>query len=169
MATQFRTFPLVAMEKQLGRNRATHGAAAVLGMVLAALPFVMVAQAGRVLLGAVGREDADKYIDERMSPEALTRASLNYIGVLGLIPDVVNALTTVLPDEVDQALGGAGGGRHGQRGLSSVVSIAGWGDKVVRAATNEGANKVSPLLSVTPLNNTTLLAPLTNLLRDSAQ
>lgn len=169
MATQFRTFPLVAMEKQLGRNRATHGAAAVLGMVLAALPFVMVIQAGRVLLGAVGREDADKYIDERMSPEALTRASLNYIGVLGLIPDVVNALTTVLPDEVDQALGGAGGGRQGQKGLSSVVPIAGWGDKVVRAATNEGAKKVSPLLSVTPLNNTPLLAPLTNLLRDSAQ
>lgn len=169
MATQFRTFPLVAMEKQLGRNRATHGAAAVLGMVLAALPFVMVIQAGRVLLGAVGREDADKYIDERMSPEALTRASLNYIGVLGLIPDVVNALTTVLPDEVDQALGGAAGGRQGQKGLSSVVPIAGWGDKVIRAATNEGAKKVSPLLSVTPLNNTPLLAPLTNLLRDSAQ
>ncbi len=169
MATQFRTFPLIAMEKQLGRNRATHGAAAVLGMVLAALPFVMVIQASRVLLGAVGREDADKYIDERMSPEALTRASLNYIGVLGLIPDVVNALTTVLPDEVDQALGGAAGGRQGQKGLSSVVPIAGWGDKVVRAATNEGAKKVSPLLSVTPLNNTPLLAPLTNLLRDSAQ
>ena len=169
MATQFRTFPLVAMEKQLGRNRATHGAAAVLGMVLAALPFVMTIQAGRVLLGSVGREDSDKYIDERMSPEALTRASLNYIGILGLIPDVVNGLTTMLPDEVDQALGGAAGGRHGQKGLSAVVPIVGWGDKVVRAATNEGAKKVSPLLSVTPLNNTPLLAPLTNLLRDSAQ
>jgi hypothetical protein len=169
MATQFRTFPLVAMEKQLGRNRATYGAAAVLGMVLAALPFVMVIQAGRVLLGAVGREDSDKYIDERMSPEALTRASLNYLGILGLIPDVVNGLTTMLPDEVDQALGGAAGGRHGQKGLSAVVPIVGWGDKVVRAATNEGAKKVSPLLSVTPLNNTPLLAPLTNLLRDSAQ
>ena len=169
MATQFRTFPLVAMEKQLGRNRATHGAAAVLGMVLAALPFVMVIQAGRVLLGSIGREDSDKYIDERMSPEALTRASLNYIGVLGLIPDVVNGLTTMLPDEVDQALGGAAGGRQGQKGLSAVVPIVGWGDKVVRAATNEGAKKVSPLLSVTPLNNTPLLAPLTNLLRDSAQ
>lgn len=169
MATQFRTFPLLAMEKQLGRNRATYGAASVLGMVLAALPFVMVIQAGRVLLGAVGREDSDKYIDERMSPEALTRASLNYIGILGLIPDVVNGLTTMLPDEVDQALGGAAGGRHGQKGLSAVVPIVGWGDKVVRAATNEGAKKVSPLLSVTPLNNTPLLAPLTNLLRDSAQ
>lgn len=169
MATQFRTFPLVAMEKQLGRNRATYGAASVLGMVLAALPFVMVIQAGRVLLGAVGREDSDKYIDERMSPEALTRASLNYIGALGLIPDVVNGLTTMLPDEVDQALGGAAGGRQGQKGLSAVVPIVGWGDKVVRAATNEGAKKVSPLLSVTPLNNTPLLAPLTNLLRDSAQ
>lgn len=169
MATQFRTFPLVAMEKQLGRNRATHGAAAVLGMVLAALPFVMVIQAGRVLLGSIGREDSDKYIDERMSPEALTRASLNYIGVLGLIPDVVNGLTTMLPDEVDQALGGAAGGRQGQKGLSAAVPIVGWGDKVVRAATNEGAKKVSPLLSVTPMNNTPLLAPLTNLLRDSAQ
>lgn len=169
MATQFRTFPLVAMEKQLGRNRATHGAAAVLGMVLAALPFVMAIQAARVLLGAIGREDSDKYIDERMSPEALTRASLNYIGVLGLIPDVVNGLTTMLPDEVDQALGGAAGGRQGQKGLSAVVPIVGWGDKVVRAATNEGSKKVSPLLSVTPLNNTPLLAPLTNLLRDSAQ
>lgn len=169
MATQFRTFPLVAMEKQLGRNRATHGAAAVLGMALAALPFVMAIQAGRVLLGSIGREDSDKYIDERMSPEALTRASLNYIGVLGLIPDVVNGLTTMLPDEVDQALGGAAGGRQGQKGLSAVVPIVGWGDKVVRAATNDGAKKVSPLLSVTPLNNTPLLAPLTNLLRDSAQ
>ena len=169
MATQFRTFPLVAMEKQLGRQRATHGAAVVLGMVLAAFPFVMAIQAGRVLLGAVGRGDADKYIDERMSPEALARASLNYLGILGLIPDLVNALTTILPDEVDQALGGAAGGRHGQKGLSSVVPIAGWGDKVVQAATNEGAKKVSPLLSVTPLNNTPLLAPLTNLLRDSAQ
>jgi len=49
-------------------------------MVIAALPFVMAIQAGRVLLGAVGREDSDKYIDERMSPEALARASLNYLG-----------------------------------------------------------------------------------------
>ena len=88
---------------------------------------------------------------------------------MGLIPDVVNGLTTMLPAEVDQALGGAAGGRQGQKGLGAVVPIAGWGDKVVRAATNEGAKKVSPLLSVTPLNNTPLLAPLTNLLRDSVR
>ena len=169
MATQFRTFPLVAMEKQLGRQRATHGAAAVLGMVLAAFPFVATIQAARVLAGAVGRDDADDYIEKRLSPAALARASLNYLGVLGLIPDVVNGLTTMLPSEVDQALGGEAGGRHGQKGLASVVPIAGWGDKVVKAATNEGAKKVSPLLSVTPLNNTPLLAPLTNLLRDAAK
>ncbi len=169
LATQFRTFPLVAMEKQLGRQRATHGAAVVLGMVLAALPFVAAVQASRVILGAVGRDDADEYIDQRLSPEALTRASLNYIGVLGLIPDMVNGLTTLLPDDVDQALGGAAGGRQGQKGLGSVLPIAGWGDKAVKAATNEGAAKVSPLLSVTPLNNTPLLAPLTNLLRGMAQ
>ena len=117
----------------------------------------------------MGRDDADDYIEKRLSPEALARASLNYLGVLGLIPDVVNGLTTMLPAEVDQALGGEAGGRHGQKGLASVVPIAGWGDKVVRAATNEGAKKVSPLLSVTPLNNTPLLAPLTNLLRDAAK
>ena len=169
IATQFRTFPLVAMEKQLGRQRATHGAATVLGMVLAAFPFVATIQAARVLAGSIGRDDADAYIEKRLSPEALARASLNYLGVLGLIPDVVNGLTTMLPAEVDQALGGEAGGRHGQKGLASVVPIAGWGDKVVKAATNEGAKKVSPLLSVTPLNNTPLLAPLTNLLRDAAK
>lgn len=167
MMTQFRTFPLVAMEKQLGRSRATFGAMGVLGMVVAAMPAVAVIQAARVLLGATGRADADEYIEKRLSPDALARASLNYIGVLGLIPDVVNGLTAITG--TDEALGGIGGGRQGQTGIANVVPIAGWGDKIVKGVTNDGAKRVSPLLQVTPLNNTPLLAPLTNLLRDAAK
>lgn len=92
---QFRMFGLTSVEKQWARHKNVHGAMAAFGMILGTMPFAMGIHAARTAVSAAGREDFDEYIDERLAPSALARASLNYMGIVGLAGDFADALSGV--------------------------------------------------------------------------
>lgn len=166
MLSQFRSFPITAVEKQWGRNRATHGVAAVLGMVVAAAPFAVGIQLARVALASVGRPDQDEYIEKMTSPLALGRAAMNYVGILGLAPDVLDGLSAIMPDTVTEALGDSN--RTGGRAtIGGIVPIAGYADSVLRAATNP--DNPHNWARALPLSNVFWLTPAVNALREEVE
>lgn len=99
MLTQFRTFPIVSMEKQWGRQRNSRGVVSagmiVLGSMAMATPIYM----ARVYAASVGRPDQEAYIEERLQPQHIARATMNYVAGAGLSGDFIDALTAPLPAE----------------------------------------------------------------------
>jgi GNAT superfamily N-acetyltransferase len=90
---QFRTFSLVAHQKQLGRNMAVHGTSKALAYILGAASIAVPVHLARVALRAslLPESEREKMIEEQTNPLALSRATMNYVGGLGILPDVLDA------------------------------------------------------------------------------
>jgi hypothetical protein len=95
LLTQFRTFSLIAIDKQWNRQAGNYGTAAALGILLGtmtlAIPIIMV----RAGINSIGRPDQDEYLEKRLSPLNLARESLNYVALSGLSGDLLDALSAV--------------------------------------------------------------------------
>lgn len=89
---QFRTFSLVAHQKQLGRQFAVHGNAKAFGFLIGAMSIAMPIHLSRVLLrvSLLPEAEREEYLKENTGPLALARASMNYVGALGIMPDVLD-------------------------------------------------------------------------------
>jgi hypothetical protein len=105
LLTQFRGFGLTSMEKQWGRQRNQHGSYAAFGMAIGAMSMAWPIYAARVYASSIGRPDQQGYIDERMTPQNVARATLNYIAMSGMAGDFIDLLTAVSPDAVKEATG----------------------------------------------------------------
>ena len=161
--TQFRSFPITAMEKQWGRLRGMHGAPAALGIIMAAAPLAFALYAARTAINAVGRHDSDEYIEKQFQPLAVGRGLMNYIGALGLAPDVLDAFTAVaVPDDIKKEWGLQN--RAGQSPtVGGIVPLVGYGDTWLKAANN--LDNPHALLRALPFSNAPYIVPLLNLLR----
>lgn len=141
---QFRTFGLVSMEKQWARQKANHGVVGVLGMLVGAMAAAAPLYYARVAWQSIGRPDQEEFLNERLSPLALARATLNYVPMAGLAPDVIDGLSTIggglyesVSGEKLPAWAKASGGRAGQAQpfIGGVVApAAGYVDDVWKAA-----------------------------------
>jgi hypothetical protein len=97
---QFRSFTAVALEKQWARTRYvvgedTHVAAAygyIAGIVAAQAALGAVLHTARVGLTSLGQseEDRQKYLDRRLSPWELARASMNYSSLSGATGEILD-------------------------------------------------------------------------------
>lgn len=161
--TQFRSFPITAMEKQWGRMRGMHGAPAALGIIMAAAPMAFALYAVRTAINAVGRPDSDEYIEKQFQPLAVGRGLMNYIGALGLAPDMMDAFTAVaVPDDIKKEWGLQN--RAGQSPtVGGIVPIVGYGDTWLKAANN--LDNPHALVRALPFSNAPWTVPLINLLR----
>lgn len=161
VVTQFRTFPITAMEKQWGRQRGIHGAAGAIGLVIAVAPFAVPIYLAKVALHSVGRADQDAYIEKMTSPIAVTRGVMNYVGMLGLAPDFLDMMTALpgVGDAITEAGGGAANTRAGTTG--SIVPLAGYTDKVLKAIQEPSAQSIAKSL---PYSNVPYLVPFINAL-----
>lgn len=161
--TQFRSFPITAMEKQWGRLRGMHGAPAALGIIMAAAPLGFAMYAARTAVNAVGRPDSDEYIERQFQPLAVGRGLMNYIGALGLAPDMMDALTAVaVPDDLKKEWGlqtRAGSSPT----LGGIVPIVGYADTWLKAANN--LDDPHAIVRALPFSNAPWAVPLINLLR----
>ena len=161
--TQFRSFPITAMEKQWGRLRGMHGAPAALGIIMAAAPMGFAMYAARTAVNAIGRPDADEYIERQFQPLAVGRGLMNYIGALGLAPDMVDALAAVaVPDDLKKEWGlqtRAGSSPT----LGGIVPVVGYADTWLRAANNP--DDPHAIVRALPFSSVPWLVPLINLLR----
>jgi hypothetical protein len=100
MMTQFRTFPIVSMEKQWGRQRNSRGAAAAVGIVLGAMSLAAPIYMARTYASSIGRPDQEAYLEERLQPQHIARAAMNYVAGLGMAPDFIDAVSAVMPDSM---------------------------------------------------------------------
>lgn len=172
MMTQFRSFPITAMEKQWGRMRGLHGVPGALGIVVAAAPMAFALYAARTALAAIGRPDADEYIEQQFQPIAVGRGLMNYIGALGLAPDLMDALTAIaIPKDVQKEYG-LTNRTGGASTVGSVVPIVGYGDTLLKGIGEVpkivwGSDNVNPhaLARALPFSNAPGFTQALNLLR----
>lgn len=172
MMTQFRSFPITAMEKQWGRMRGLHGVPGALGIVVAAAPMAFALYAARTALAAIGRPDADEYIEQQFQPIAVGRGLMNYIGALGLAPDLMDALTAIaIPKDVQKEYG-LTNRTGGASTVGSIVPIVGYGDTLLKGIGEVpkivwGSDNVNPhaLVRALPFSNAPGFAQALNLLR----
>lgn len=160
LLTQFRSYPLVAMEKQWGRQKGLHGVTGAFGILLGSMAAVTPIYYARVALNAVNREDRDAYLEKALDPITIARASLNYVGVAGMGGDLIDALSGL--SGVGQSQGGRTGSNKGLVG--SVVPGIGYVDDVYRAAVNP--SDPHKWAQTMPFSRTPLLIPLINGLRN---
>jgi hypothetical protein len=152
--TQFRSFSIVSMDKQLSRVRADQGTAKAMGLLLGQMSFAIPIHLARVQLNASTMESSrrDEYLKTNLAPDMLARATLNYASLGGLAGDIVDA---------GAALGGfeMSGVRSGQSSFSGNIPAIGYADGLVRGVTNQD---MSALVKSLPGGNTVFLTPLTN-------
>lgn len=98
MMTQFRTFSITSMEKQWGRQRNSRGAAGAFGLLMGAMSFAAPIYMARVYANSMGRPDQEQYLEERLTPMAVTRATLNYVTSSGMVGDFIDLTSAVLPE-----------------------------------------------------------------------
>ena len=95
LLTQFRTFSLIAIDKQWNRQVGNHGIAAALGILLGTMSFAAPIVMIRAGLQSIGRPDRDEYLERRLSPLNLARETLNYVALSGLSGDLLDALSAL--------------------------------------------------------------------------
>lgn len=160
--TQFRTFSIVAIDKQWDRRVGTEGGMKACGLLLGTTSFAAPIVTIRAGLASIGRPDQDEYLEKRLHPINLARETLNYVALSGLAGDVADALS---------ALGGyeSTGGRTGaNKSLIGNVTAPAVGkvDDIWGALQNskEGTD-VLPLLKELPFSRLPFIVPFMNALR----
>lgn len=90
-AMLYRRFPIVAIEKQMirqgERGNVFMAAALAQSFALGSLFY-----ASRVYLNSIGREDAEGYRKKMLDPETMPLMVMNYVGQLGMLPDIGNTV-----------------------------------------------------------------------------
>lgn len=123
----------------------------------------------RVALNAQGRPDREDYLETNTTPLALAKASLNYIGIVGMAPDLMELLQGAAAPALEKAgiplppeMGGGRGGVGGKGIVSRVVPAVGFIDDAYQGLTQLDPHKAVKAL---PLSNLPYLNPALNLLR----
>lgn len=160
--SQFRHFPLVAMEKQLARN-VMHQDMATFSTVTYGLAWSGVAYIAKQVANAPGQEDG--WLEDRLTAERIAKGAVQYSGMAALIPDGISVLAYagIVPSEWAFNAGRTGG--HKQSSLSlQVVPALGAAEDLFNTATAPtralwedyeiGKKDVSALQGATVLGNT---------------
>lgn len=89
---QFRTFSLIAQQKQLGRMVGVHGYGKASLYILGAASFAVPVHAARMMLRAslLPESEREEFLVENLAPDVLGRATMNYVAGLGLLPDALD-------------------------------------------------------------------------------
>lgn len=165
--SQFRNFPLLAAEKQWGRQRGNHGAIKAGLMLLASTGAILPVVYARVALNAAGRPDREEYIEKNTTPYALARAALNYVSMAGMAGDLMDALSGTAAAVAPEATAAfAGTNRRGQQSsLTGLIPLLGYGDELLRIPGAIGKGNPYAIAQTLPLSNTPWLVPIMNSLR----
>lgn len=84
----YRRFPIVAIEKQMIRQ-GERGNVFMAAALAQSFALGSVFYASRVYLNSIGREDAEEYRKKLLDPEVFPLMVMNYMGQLGMLPDIV--------------------------------------------------------------------------------
>lgn len=90
-ALLYRRFPIVAIEKQMIRQ-GQRGNVFIAAALAQSFALGSVFYASRVYLNSIGREDAEEYRKKLLDPETMPLMVMNYMGQLGMLPDIGNTI-----------------------------------------------------------------------------
>jgi len=152
LLTQFRSFSIVAMEKQWKRQAVTHGTAQAMGLLIGSMAVALPVHAARVYANSLGREDAAEYREKQLSPQMLGRATLNYTALAGLAPDILDAGAALAGFEMT-------GVRGGGKGVLDNVPALGYVNQTVKAAQEKDVRDLARAL---PGGNLPYVVPVAN-------
>ena len=147
---QFRSFPMLAIEKQTGRHMIA-GDQEALAAVMYGAGWSSIASMAKAYTNAQGRKDKQEYLAKHMTPDALIQQAMNYNSSMSMLPDIGGG--------VKAAFGiGEGGGRWGSSLTPPVISgaqraLSGGADLLQGNVTERAVrNSVSaiPLMSIPP-------------------
>jgi hypothetical protein len=160
LLTQFKTFGLLAVEKQWGRQVGNHGVAGALGMMLGSMAMVSPIYMTRTYLNSLGREDRQSYLDKMLTPEMIARNSMNYIASAGLGGEFMDMLSQV--SGLDPT-----GGKYGARGADFtgglVAPSIGVVNDLYKAVQNTGeGTDAHQLVKTLPFSKLPFLQPAVN-------
>lgn len=90
---QFRTFSMVAQQKQFNRILHTQGAVKLVGLMVGGMAVAAPIHMARVGIKAslMKESDREEYIKKNLHPLVLGRATMNYLSSIGLFADVAEA------------------------------------------------------------------------------
>lgn len=162
MMVQFRTFSLVAVEKQWNRVAGNHGSAAALGILLGtatlSLPIIMI----RAALASLGRPDQEEYLEKQLHPVMLARNTLNYVALSGLAGDLTDAVSAVGGLE---ATGGRSGSNKDFLGNVAAPALGRVNDMWGAIQNTKEGTDVSAAVRQMPFSRLPFLLPAVNALR----
>ena len=158
--TQFRTFSIVAMEKQWGRNANNYGAAKAAGILLGSMIMVAPIAMARAYAASVGRDNQDEYLEKRLTLGAISRATLTMVANSGYAPDVLDALGAVTGTA---EMTGGRAGTESQAVGNLVAPSVGWVDDVWGGVQNtRDGTDPTKLMRTLPFGNHPALTPIIN-------
>lgn len=163
---QFRTFSIISVEKQWGRNVRNYGALKSAMYLAGAMSFALPIHMARVQAKTMGMSRAakDKYVKENMGVGSLVRATMNYASASGLLGDImdvgVGATSSWFGNDGKDFADTVGGRGQGQKKLIGGVLAPGVAQvEDVWAGVHGDPHK---LIRALPFSNTPWMQPLVN-------
>lgn len=162
---QFRTFSLISVEKQWGRNVNNFGALKSFMYLMGSMSLAAPIHLARVHAKTVGmsRSEREEYIDKNTNAVSMARATLNYASASGLLGDIVDvgagfgSAAGVLDDDLAQSMGARGQGRGDLIGGAIAPGVGlvedlwtgvhGDGKKLAKALPGSNLPYVTPLIT----------------------
>jgi hypothetical protein len=162
LLTQFKTFSIIAIDKQWNRQVGNHGTAKALGMLLGTMSFAAPIYMIRAGIASLGRPDQDAYLKRALHPYEIARQTLNYVALSGLAGDLLDATTAIAGYTPS---GGRSGANKSFVG-NVVAPVVGKVDDVWGALQNtKDGTDVSALARQLPFSRLPWLVPAVNSLR----
>lgn len=156
MLVQFRSFSIVAMEKQWTRQRVDEGTAKAFGILMGQMAFALPIHLSRVAINGATREDREQYFETQLQPAMLARAVLNYTSISGLSGDVLDAGFAVMGGE-------ASGVRSGSSSALGNIPALGYIESGAKVIKEKDAREAIRML---PGGNLPFITPVLNHLTD---
>jgi hypothetical protein len=158
LLTQFRTFSLVSVEKQWGRNQANYGALKSFMYLMGSMSFAVPIHLARVHARTLGksRSEREKYLKENLTIASMARATAGYASASGYAGDIFDVGAGFaggwFGTDVGQSVGVRGQGQGSITGLIPGLGMAedGW------RAMHGDTHKMSKLL---PFGNLPYVQP----------
>jgi len=141
--TQFRSYPIVAIEKQLGRNIRMADPESFLTASYG-LAFSSMLYMSKVQVTSIGRKDRQAYLDERLNAGAIFNGALQWSGIFSGATELMNvsAATGLIPSNWSTgSVGRSGGSAYSLDSNVPAVSVA----KNLMKFTTGTMTSISPL------------------------
>lgn len=164
MMTQFRSFSITSMEKQWGRQRNSRGNYAAFGMMLGAMSIAAPIYMARTYAASVGRPDQEEFLEQRLQPEAIARATLNYIAMSGMAGDFIDLTSSLLPEELGITPTGGRSGVETDFVGNYVLPASSLVNDIWKYA--QSPLEADDAAKILPMSRLPYLLPLTNATRD---